>query len=169
MLQILLVLVGFSTISDCQSPASCNCFECKTVVDGPYAGDYYAMDGTYGTQTTAVTGGCLYRERNNGKIIRACDTEATPGGGVQYHKCYDQDGLSECRLPPEASDYGYDERTWDGSREIQTSSVRYTCNPPKMVVGYNGSANYDIWCSAANFPNWQFTLPGNHLPLCQLP
>ena len=24
-------------------------------------------------------------------------------------------------------------------------------------------------CSAANFPNWQFTLPGNHLPLCQLP
>ena len=32
------------------------------------------------------------RERNNGKIIRACDTEATPGGGVQYHKCYDQDG-----------------------------------------------------------------------------
>ena len=83
-----------------------------------------------------------------------------------------------------------------------------------MVVGYNGSANYDIWyvlhsnhtmstslnsshfytrstavvfkfpslyffslsqnisslrCSAANFPNWQFTLPGNHLPLCQLP
>ena len=34
----------------------------------------------------------LSRERNNGKIIRACDTEATPGGGVQYHKCYDQDG-----------------------------------------------------------------------------
>ena len=33
----------------------------QTVVDGPYAGDYYAMDGTYGTQTTAVTGGCLYR------------------------------------------------------------------------------------------------------------
>ena len=35
----------------------------QTVVDGPYAGDYYAMDGTYGTQTTAVTGGCLYRYR----------------------------------------------------------------------------------------------------------
>ena len=32
------------------------------------------------------------RERNNGKIIRACDTEALLGGGVQYHKCYDQDG-----------------------------------------------------------------------------
>ena len=31
------------------------------MVDGPYAGDYYAMDGTYGTETTAVTGGCLYR------------------------------------------------------------------------------------------------------------
>ena len=24
-------------------------------------------------------------------------------------------------------------------------------------------------CSAANFPSWQFTLPGNHPPLCQLP
>ena len=26
------------------------------------------------------------------------------------------EGLSECRLPPEAADYGYDDRTWDGSR-----------------------------------------------------
>ena len=34
----------------------------------------------------------FHRERNNGKIIRACDTEASSGGGVQYHKCYDQDG-----------------------------------------------------------------------------
>ena len=39
-----------------------------------------------------ITDNQLQRERNNGKIIRACDTEATPGGGVQYHKCYDQDG-----------------------------------------------------------------------------
>ena len=38
-----------------------NYIQIQTVVDGPYAGDYYAMDGTYGTQTTAVTGGCLYR------------------------------------------------------------------------------------------------------------
>ena len=39
--------------------------------------------------------------------------------------------------------------------------------PVQLVVGYNGSAIYDIWCSAANFPNWQFSLPGNQLPMCQ--
>ena len=44
--------------------------------------------------------------------------------------------------------------------------VSYFCEPPKLVTGYNGSAIYDIWCSAANFPRWQFTVGYNDLPRC---
>merc|ERR1712215_598110 len=153
------LLLHLAREADTQSPSACNCFDCKTVIEGPYAGNYYAM----GTSS----GGCLYRERDNGKIIRACDTEND--NSQQYHICFDKGGLTVCRDPPEAADFGYDTRLWDGNKELQTSSVRYVCPAPKKVVGYNGSENYDIWCSAAEFPNWQFSLPGNQLPLCQLP
>merc|ERR1712080_246503 len=122
-------------------------------------GDYYSMGNSPGS--------CLYREKNTGNIIRACDSEAFGADMYEYHKCYDEGGLTVCRDPPEAADYGYDLRTWDGTKELQTSFVRYTCNPPKLIAGYNGSANYDIWCSASDFPNWQFSLPGNAMPLCQ--
>ena len=87
-----------------------------------------------------------------------------------------------CIDPPLAADYGYESRTWDGTKEIQiskvnitvwsiclllyVSQVNYYCEPPRMVFNYNGSAVYDIWCSAANFPKWQFTTGYNDLPLC---
>ena len=89
-------------------------------------------------------------------------------------------GPKECVHPPDYTAYGYDSREWDGTK-ILLSKVTYICEPPKvrlycvcyvltlilkMVANYNGSANYDIWCSAAAFPDWQFTEPGNTLPLC---
>ena len=90
-------------------------------------------------------------------------------------------GPKVCIDPPKATDYGYLNRTWDGSKEIQISKVRklkssheyiifsqvsYYCEPPRLVMNYNGSAVYDIWCSAANFPKWQFTQGYNDLPSC---
>ena len=66
----------------------------QTIIEGPYEGNYYSM-GQH-------TGGCLYRcqlylnfilkllsirERDNGKIIRACDDE--PGTMYEYHQCYE--------------------------------------------------------------------------------
>ena len=35
-------------------------------------------------------------------------------------------GPEICILPPEAADFGYLNRTWDGSREIQVSKVCFT-------------------------------------------
>ena len=48
------------------------------------------------------------------------------------------------------------------------------CSPIIIHLTYKPQQYLSIYiktrrCSAANFPNWQFTLPGNHLPLCQLP
>ena len=39
---------------DQQAPG-CNCFDCKDIIEGPYAGSYYAMG------SVSLTGGCLYR------------------------------------------------------------------------------------------------------------
>ena len=77
-------------------------------------------------------------------------------------------GPKECIDPPDYSPFGYTSRQWDGTK-ILLSKVTYICEPPKMIATYNGSANYDIWCSAAEFPNWQFALPDNNLPECRVP
>eukprot|EP00092_Neocalanus_flemingeri_P018822 GFUD01020380.1.p2 GENE.GFUD01020380.1~~GFUD01020380.1.p2 ORF type:complete len:160 (+),score=26.68 GFUD01020380.1:14-493(+) len=150
---ILLLCVGISE-------EQCNCFECKNVTVGIYQGEYYSM-GDQGS-----TGGCLYRNPHTGKIIRACDTEATIADTYVYEICANVTGPMVCIDPPSAADFGYLNRTWDGSKEIQVSKVSYYCEPPKLVTNYNGSAVYDIWCSAANFPKWQFTTGYNNLPAC---
>merc|ERR1712013_388168 len=141
-----------------QTPG-CNCFDCKEILDGPYQGSYYAMG------SASLTGGCLYRNRLNGRIIRACDEELTLADSHEYTVCDLAAGPKECVHPPDYTAYGYSSREWDGTK-ILLSKVTYICEPPKMVANYNGSANYDIWCSAAAFPDWQFAEPGNTLPLC---
>merc|ERR1712215_86350 len=147
MFSLLYLLLLFVALSEEQ----CNCFECKDVTEGPHVGTYYAM-GDQGS-----TGGCLYRDPNTGKIIRACDQEATFGDNYDYVLCANVTGPKICIEPPLAEPYGYLNRTWDGTKDIQVSKVSYYCAPPKQVANYNGSAVYDIWCSAANFPQWQFT------------
>jgi hypothetical protein len=61
-----------------------------------------------------------------------------------------------CNIPPTGSDFGYDNTTWDGSRQIQTGNVSYFCNPPKVLYSmssykclrlrmfYSGSGI--LWC-----------------------
>merc|ERR1739838_13308 len=137
----------------------CNCFDCKEVKEGTYKGSYYSMG------SDSSTGGCLYRNRLNGKIIRACDKELTLADSHEYTVCDLASGPKECIDPPDYSPYGYTSRVWDGTK-VLLSRVSYYCEPPKMIENYNGTANYDIWCSAAEFPNWQFALPDNNLPLC---
>eukprot|EP00092_Neocalanus_flemingeri_P015304 GFUD01016550.1.p1 GENE.GFUD01016550.1~~GFUD01016550.1.p1 ORF type:complete len:175 (-),score=34.22 GFUD01016550.1:24-527(-) len=137
----------------------CNCVDCKDVIEGPYSGSYYSMG------VPSLTGGCLYRNRLNGKIIRACDQETSLSDAHEYNVCDLASGPQECVDPPDYADFGYTSRIWDGTK-ILLSRVSYYCEPPKMIESYNGSANYDIWCSAAEFPAWQFTLPDNNLPLC---
>jgi len=150
----LVLLVGVLNAQDC------NCFECKNVTEGVYKGSYYAMGDA------SSTGGCLYRDPLTGRIIRACDSEASVADTYVYEQCENVTGPEICINPPEAADFGFLNRTWDGTRDIQVSKVSYYCEPPKLVTGYNGSAVYDIWCSAANFPQWQFTLGYNDLPRC---
>jgi len=144
-----------------QTLSACNCFECKEVKEGPYLGSYYSM-GEH-------TGGCLYREPNSGRIIRACDSEATLGDDYLYAVCEDTSGPDECIEPPDAVTFGFKNRTWDGTKTLQTSYVSYYCEPPKKVNTYNGSAVFNIYCSASDFPRWQFTTGYNNLPLCVLP
>ena len=47
------------------------------------------------------------------------------------------EGLSECRLPPEAADYGFDDRTWDGSRYI-VSLKNWENGRSKLLKNENG-------------------------------
>merc|ERR1712236_28291 len=135
----------------------CNCFDCKNITEGPYQGTYYYM----GNQ-----GQCLYRNPHSGAIIRACDNEASLGDSYVYELCTNVTGPKVCIDPPEPEPYGYLNRTWDGTKNLQVSKVSYYCPPPKVVTNYNGSAVYDIWCSAARFPQWQFTVGYNQLPFC---
>merc|ERR1739838_131009 len=71
----LVLLVGVLNAQDC------NCFECKNVTEGVYKGSYYAMGDA------SSTGGCLYRDPTTGRIIRACDSEATLADTYVYEQC----------------------------------------------------------------------------------
>eukprot|EP00091_Calanus_sinicus_P016306 TRINITY_DN35608_c0_g1_i1.p1 TRINITY_DN35608_c0_g1~~TRINITY_DN35608_c0_g1_i1.p1 ORF type:complete len:159 (-),score=28.87 TRINITY_DN35608_c0_g1_i1:47-523(-) len=157
-----MILIFLLSLCIALSEGQCNCFECKNVTEGIHKGEYYYLDSGGNTAT------CLYRDPHTGKIIRACDEEASLGDNYAYEICENVTGPEVCIDPPVASDYGYANRTWDGTKDIQVSKVSYFCEPPKLVTGYNGSAVYDIWCSAANFPRWQFTVGYNDLPRCML-
>merc|ERR1712106_891117 len=68
---ILIICVGVSE-------EDCNCFECKDVTEGIHKGTYYFLD------QSGNTGTCLYRDPHTGKIIRACDEEASLGDSYSY-------------------------------------------------------------------------------------
>ena len=81
----------------------------------------------------------MSRDPHTGKIIRACDDEASLGDNYPYEICEDvtgqvftnselsiiwfSTGPTVCIDPPVASEYGYLNRTWDGTKDIQVSKV----------------------------------------------
>ena len=146
------------------------------------------------------------RERDTGKIIRACDSD-TSTTAYQYHKCFDTyigedndrfdillltkrpncvpGSTRGCAVRVRPADLGRHQEPPNILREVhlqpsegqQRISWSFSWRSPlndievcvsQLVANYNGSAHFDIWCSAADFPNWQFTLSGNELPLCSL-
>merc|ERR1711909_210863 len=92
------------------SQEQCNCWKCKNITEGIHSGTYYYLD------SSGNTGTCLYRDPHTGKIIRACDEEASLGDSYLYELCENVTGPEVCIDPPIASDYGFLSRTWEGRR-----------------------------------------------------
>merc|ERR1711973_89560 len=142
------------------SQTACNCVDCKNILEGPYPGTYVSMGDS------SETGGCLYRDYTTRLIIRACDTGTF--NKYKYVEC-SSTAPTQCIDPPTFSDFGYDSVSWDGSKLLVAKATFY-CAPPKTIVGYNGTAYYDIHCAAQFFPYWQGwlnSLISTSLPVCQ--
>ena len=73
-----------------------------------------------------------YRNRLNGRIIRACDKEMTLSDSHEYKECNLEAGPKECIEPPDYTLFGYDSRIWDNTR-VLLSKVTYVCDPPKVT------------------------------------
>ena len=58
-----------------------------------------------------------------------------------FSLAYDEDKVTRICL---GEPYGYDSRTWDGSREIQTSSVRSGWDPPATFLTMPSEYQYDF-------------------------
>merc|ERR1712198_532865 len=142
---VAVILLVSVVVHQVYSQVKCNCVDCKNILDGPYPGTYVSMGDS------SSTGGCLYRDYTTRLIIRACDVGTL--NKYKYIEC-SSTAPTECIDIPNYADFGYDSVTWDGSKSLGATAMYY-CAPPKSIVGYNGTANYEIFCAAQFFPNWQ--------------